>query len=310
MCYSAMVKKKKKQYEKETGVKINMRQFEMIFGFRAENPMVHIPRCVEDWFADPQGDEERRIKAYIDQHRAWRETKFQKEMFEQKQRVANALRSLENKETKKARKDVQVGTDKAAAAQAKIEDLKRTEPKTRDGRIFPFSYGPIIIEENGERELILARYHCRGNGKPASIDKERDGLFNARRDNLEGYWRKEFGKTHAIMLVDWFYEWVMRDKKVEIQFKPRDADGMIIACLYARWTDPKGVEPDLLSFAAITDEPPPEIKAAGHDRVIINLKPEHIDAWLTPKGRSAAELQAILGDIEKPYYENQLSAAA
>ena len=39
----------------------------------------------------------------------------------------------------------------------------------------------------------------------------------------------------------------------------------------------------LLSFAAITDEPEHEVAAAGHDRTIINIKPEHVDAWLNPE---------------------------
>ena len=63
------------------------------------------------------------------------------------------------------------------------------------------------------------------------------------------------------------------------------------------------------SFAAITDEPPPEIKAAGHDRCIINLRPENVETWLTPEGRSAAELQAILSDRQQPYYEHEVMAA-
>ena len=36
------------------------------------------------------------------------------------------------------------------------------------------------------------------------------------------------------------------------------------------------------SFAAITDEPPAEVAAAGHDRCIIPIKEENIDAWLNP----------------------------
>jgi putative SOS response-associated peptidase YedK len=41
----------------------------------------------------------------------------------------------------------------------------------------------------------------------------------------------------------------------------------------------------LLSFAAITHDPPPEIKSAGHDRCIINLRRENVEAWLSPAGR-------------------------
>ncbi|MGO9994490.1 MAG: hypothetical protein ACLPTF_18515 [Steroidobacteraceae bacterium] len=46
--------------------------------------------------------------------------------------------------------------------------------------------------------------------------------------------------------------------------------------------------------AAITDEPPPDVAAAGHDRCIINLRPEHVDAWSTPEQREREELRAIL----------------
>jgi putative SOS response-associated peptidase YedK len=56
----------------------------------------------------------------------------------------------------------------------------------------------------------------------------------------------------------------------------------------------------------ITDEPPPEIAAAGHDRCIIPIKPKHIDAWLNPS--SMAESFAILDDRERPYYEHRLAA--
>ena len=82
---------------------------------------------------------------------------------------------------------------------------------------------------------------------------------------------------------------------------------MLVACLYADWSDPQ--EGRLLSFAAVTDEPPPEIKAAGHDRCIINLRQENVEAWLTPNGRSDDELQAILDDRQKPYYEHEILAA-
>src|ERR1700686_1366636 len=50
------------------------------------------------------------------------------------------------------------------------------------------------------------------------------------------------------------------------------------------------------TLAAITDEPPTDVAAAGHHRCIINLRPEHIDAWLAPEGRTPQELQNILSD--------------
>jgi len=39
------------------------------------------------------------------------------------------------------------------------------------------------------------------------------------------------------------------------------------------------------------------------------LKPEHLDAWLAPEGRSSEELQAVLSDRQTPYYEHEVMAA-
>ena len=67
-------------------------------------------------------------------------------------------------------------------------------------------------------------------------------------------------------------------------------------------------EPDLLSFAAITDEPPDEVSAAGHDRCIIPIKPEYIDAWLNPDPANIKASLDILDDRKRPYYEHRLAA--
>ena len=72
-------------------------------------------------------------------------------------------------------------------------------------------------------------------------------------------------------------------------------------------TDPKRVSPDLLSFAAITDDPEPEVAAAGHDRTVINVKPEHVEAWLNPGG-DLAKMYAIFDDRQHPYYEHRIAA--
>jgi putative SOS response-associated peptidase YedK len=82
---------------------------------------------------------------------------------------------------------------------------------------------------------------------------------------------------------------------------------MWIACLFAEWSAPKTGE-KLVSFAAITDDPPPEVAAADHNRMIVSLAPEAVDRWLTPQGRSADELQAILDDRQRPYYEHRIAA--
>ena len=83
---------------------------------------------------------------------------------------------------------------------------------------------------------------------------------------------------------------------------------MLVACLFAEWVDPSDGS-RLLSFAAISDEPPAEVAAAGHDRMIVNIQPENVAAWLTPEGRSIEELQQILTEQSRPYYEHEVLAA-
>nr|KAJ9622927.1 hypothetical protein H2204_011407 [Knufia peltigerae] len=63
-----------------------------------------------------------------------------------------------------------------------------------------------------------------------------------------------------------------------------------------------------IRLLAITDVPEPEVAAAGHDRTIINIKPEHVDAWLNPDPADLAALYRIFDDKRHPFYEHQLAA--
>jgi putative SOS response-associated peptidase YedK len=106
----------------------------------------------------------------------------------------------------------------------------------------------------------LARYHLDPDG--------RRGHYNARRDNL-GYWRSPWGTTHALMVVTSFHGKVKQEGvNRTLHFIPRPREDMLIACLYQRQADGS------YAFAAITDEPPAEVAAAGHDRMIINILPD------------------------------------
>jgi len=176
-----------------------------------------------------------------------------------------------------------------------------------------------MIMENGRRIVKPMRYQCRIAGAAPFTDVKFPGTYNARRDNLEGYWRKQFGFTHGVMVARAFYENVSRHKmegrelapgekeeNVILEFRPNTSQDMLVACLWSHWQG--AGEPDLLSFAAVTDDPPPEIAAAGHDRCIIPIKPGSVDAWLNPDPKNLAAQYAILADRERPYYEHRLAA--
>jgi putative SOS response-associated peptidase YedK len=307
MCYSAMVKQGAKWLERHFKAEIDLTQIELVYQQRIDSSAVRIPKAFDANFAAPGSAQERRIKSLIDQYQATGTAAAEKELFTQTKRLADAERSLKEKEAKKALESARIASDKISKLKTRLADLKRTELKPRDSRIFPMWYAPIIIQEGGDRKLVLARYHCRPQGKPELYDRKFPGLYNARRDNIEKFWAAQFGSTHAVMVVESFFENVDRGgKNAVLQFTPKGRSDMVIACLYSRWGQPGAGE--LLSFAAITDEPPDEVRAAGHDRMIVSLKAKYIDDWLAPQGRDRASLQAMFDDIERPYYEHAEAA--
>nr|WP_246071844.1 SOS response-associated peptidase family protein [Lysobacter aestuarii] len=232
-----------------------------------------------------------------------------RELFSQRKRVADGERALQAKATKKAAEDVRIGTNKVKAARRRLDTIAG-KASEQDHRIYPGVYCPVLVIEGGKRQVKLMRYQCRPAGKPSLYDRKYPGTYNARRDNLEGFWKEQFGYRHGIMVADRFYENVEGPDGANqvLEFEPRTGEPMLVACLWSHWTDPKGKEPGLLSFAAITDEPEPEVAAAGHDRTIINIKPEHLEAWLQPDPADLAALYAIFDDKRHPFYEHRLAA--
>lgn len=306
MCYSAQIWADYRRYKRAYGSEIDISTFAELFWSRLENPRIVIPRGVEAAFEHPTSPEEQSIKVLIDQHRALQTATIEQDIFKQRKRLVDAERSLLTKHTKRATEDVRIAGDKIARGLSRLDDLRRTVLTPQDSRIYPGSYAPVMVMENGRRVIRPMRYQCRPAGKPAIYDSKYPGTYNARRDNLTGFWRGQFGVTHGLMVVDVFYENVSTPAgNVVLEFRPRSGDPMLIACLWSRWTAPG--EPDLLSFAAITSDPPPEVAAAGHDRCIVYIRPENVDRWLRGDGTDA-ELLSILDDPKPDYYEYRLVA--
>ena len=319
MCYSAQVWSAYNRFVKEFGATIDIHAFVELYAKREDFPGQRLPKAMDAAFAHPVSADEKRIHALIQAHDAAQAGKLEQEIFKQRKRLADAERTLLTKTTKAATESKRIATNKVAWALGKLADLKRNELLDKDARIFPGWYAPVMVWENGRRVVKPMRYQCRPAGKPAFYDTKYPGTYNARRDNLEGFWKGQFGHTHGLMVVNAFYENVSRhalegrdlaageaDENVILEFRPRPAQDMLVACLWSRWQGADGEE--LLSFAAITDEPPPEIAAAGHDRVIIPIKPENIDAWLNPDPANLAACYAILDDRQRPFYEHRMAA--
>jgi putative SOS response-associated peptidase YedK len=288
---------------------MDIHEYVRVFGGLRKQGTTILPKGMEGSFAKPTTDLERQIKAMIDEYNTEKIAKLEQELFKQAKRVADAERTLKTKTTKKAQSDLRIGGNKVKQIKAKIADIKRTDPKPKDNRIFPLVYAPVLIVEDGKRIVRPMRYQCRLAGKPASYDKRYPGTYNARRDSLEGFWKNQFGYNHGLIVASTFYENVEGEdgKNQVLAFTPKTGEPMLIACLWSLWKG-EGDDPDLYSFAAITDDPEPEVAAAGHDRTIINIKPEHVDAWLNPDSSNLDALYAIFDDKAHPYYEHRLAA--
>jgi putative SOS response-associated peptidase YedK len=319
MCYSAQVLEQYDEYVKEFGANIDLKTFARLYGARLENDRIRIPKSMDTWFRGDASGEAQKIMASIAAFQQQQASKLEQELFKQKARLADAERTLLSKTTKAATEARRISSNKIDWALSKLADLRRAERRDVDSRIFPGYYAPVMVMENGQKVVKPMRYQCRPAGKPSLYDGKYPGTYNARRDNLEGFWKDLFGYSHGIMIVNAFYEHVTVPKRnsdgsiagdetenIILEFKPRPTQDMLVACLWSHWTGPG--EPDLDSFAAITDEPPAEIAAAGHDRCIIPIKPEHVDAWLNPDPKNLKALYAILDDRERPYYEHRLAA--
>jgi len=335
MCFSAVIQQDLDLMARQHKARIDTGLFEDLFARRAAGADIKLAKGLEANFLNHRDAAARRIALHIATYQEATASKWQIELFKQKTRLADAERKLKARATNKAQDDRRIASNKIAWLRARLADLKRTEPELNDGRIFPYWYAPVLVNEASERVIKPMRYHCRLSGKPASIDSRYPGLYNARRDNLEGFWKSQFGRHHAYCVVQSFYENVAlhdfekrelrageKAQKRALHFNPQPAtamDGgsagnagevfrpsdMLVACLWDSWQKPGA--PELLSFAAITDDPPPEVAATGHNRCIIPLKPQNLDAWLTP-GADLATYYALLDDRERPYYAHELAA--
>jgi putative SOS response-associated peptidase YedK len=321
MCYSAQIRANYRDYMRLFGAHISIKEFVELFYGRQEAKL-KIPKAMEAAFEGEAGTpEEQEIQRLIAAFKAERSMALEKELFTQRKRLADAERMVEThpKPPKAALESLRIATAKISKAKLDLDDLRRTDLLDRDSRIFPGVYAPVMVVRDGQRVVLPMRYQCRPCGKPAFYDTKFPGTYNARRDSLEKFWSGQFGVSHGLLLVDTFYENVKRhdmeqrelapDEKPEnvvLQFKPNPPELMYIACLWSRWS--KDGEPDLLSFAAITDEPPPEVRNAGHDRMIMRIKPEHVDAWLNPDPNDLKAMYKIFDDRAPAYYEHLLAA--
>lgn len=324
MCYSAQVWQDYRKYVRRYGAELDIKAFTDLYWQRQDGARIRTPKAMDDAFRRAPSDlgdpnQPHALSVLIHDLDLERVTALEQELFKQRKRLADAERSLQRKSTKAASESRRIAGDRIRRVIGQLADLGRTEPADRDSRIFPGYYAPVMVWEDGRRVVKPMRYQCRVAGTPASFDTRYPGTYNARRDSLGKFWKDVFGVSHGVVVADAFYENVSQhrlqgraleageqERNVVLEFRPSPPREMLVACLWSHWQH-EG-EAGLLSFAAITDDPPAEVAAAGHDRCIVPIKEENLDAWLRPRRDDLHRLQAILDDRDRPYYGHRLAA--
>ncbi|WP_448130382.1 SOS response-associated peptidase family protein [Stenotrophomonas rhizophila] len=308
MCYSAQIRADYTKLVREYGAMMSLDEFAQLYAHDAGKQRPKTPKAMDDGFAGARTAQGQEIVARIQQWHAEEMQALDEEVRLQGARLKAAEEQLATRPTQKARTEVRVAGNRIERAQTRLSDLQRAGLVPRDSRIFPGVYAPVIVSEHGQRVIKPMRYQCRLPDKPARNDALYPGTYNARRDSLEAYWKSAFGHRHGVVVVQSFYEHVPRHaleqrplspgekaENVVLEFSPQPRRDLLIACLWSEWEGPEG---RLLSFAAITDDPPADVARTGHDRCIVPIRREHLDAWLNPDPQDLAALYRILDDRE------------
>lgn len=304
MCYSAMIEADLRKLQKKFNVKIDWESFDEAYNIRMKYDQAMIPSGLDSYIIkNAETPLQKRLAKMAKEHYKGEIEKFSAKLkkyeqdvldFEAKLKAGSKAKDLKTK-LEKRRETVEWHKEK-------IDYYERIE-ETGAPRVFPNFYAPVIIKDGKEELIRLMRYHlCPKNGK--ELNAFQYNLFNARRDKLleSRTWKPVFGKKHAIFPFLRFYESV-EGKNGEakiIYFEPRDQDIMWSAAIY----EESKIAPGLIrSFAAITDEPPPEVSAAGHDRCPVFLSEDKFERWLEPQ-ESPLELVELLTSVVPAYFEH------
>jgi putative SOS response-associated peptidase YedK len=301
-----MIEADLRELEKLFRVKIDWSSFDEAYKIRNEYSLAKIPAGIDSYIIQNAETPTQKRLAGMAKSFYKSETekatiklkKFEQDVkdFESKLKAGSKIKDLEEK----------LKTRRATVEQYKerIENYSKIDEKGAP-RIFPNFYAPVIVGRGKDQAIRLMRYHlCPANGKELNVYKY--NLFNARKDRLldSKLWKPIFGKQHGIFPFYRFYESVAGENgeaKI-IYFEPKDEKIMWSAAIFEESKIDAGL---LRSFAAVTDEPPPEVVAAGHDRCPIFLTKEEFGTWLEPNGTSKEDLVALLDRKVPTYFQHR-----
>jgi putative SOS response-associated peptidase YedK len=300
MCYSSLLAKTYEEYVEMFRAPFDMGAFHQLYRQRELDLLLKIPAALDDILiaVDPINggnirESTRRWRAACATESARLDGEiFDLETIAPKNRTAAQKEALKTAKSRRKRLGTALQT-------------KSVEGDTY--RIYPKYFAPVIIDQGGQRKTVPMRYRVLPRTGVEIPDQY--NLFNARRDSLmtARNWKSLFGRKHALFPFLRFYEWVITPAgKTEISFVPDGYPSMWAASLYEEYNHPQlGL---IRSFAMVTDEPPPEVRAAGHDRCPVFIRESCIDAWLQLQGQTPAALDALLDERQPVYFSHTRAA--
>ena len=207
MCYSAQIRADYVKFVRQYDASVSLEDFFHLYWLREKEGKTKVPRALDAVFLDDPAAAQ--LHPLIHAHASAEATWLEQELFAQRTRLNKTELALATKPTKKAADDQRIATNKIARAQAQLAALKHP-PRDDDARIYPGYYAPVMVTKRGQRVIKPMRYQCRPCGKPADYDRKYPGTYNARRDNLEGFWKEQFGHTQGVAVLTAFHEHVPR----------------------------------------------------------------------------------------------------
>ncbi len=307
MCYSAMIESSVRELAHRYQARVDLSAFEGLFEAQERTGRLKLLKGLETFVDAAHSERSATLRERLQRLRERQMTGLLADLSAQETRLEHAKALLVEKETKALLNEVRIAGNKIRQLRERIEELEQSLPHHE--RIFPGVFAPLIVAHEGERWIRPFRYQLRPAGEPESFDRKFNGTYNVRRDRLHEvrWWKNLYGKKHGLLVMRRFYEHVegADGKSLILEFREEQEKDLLVPCLFDR--NEEGAE-SLDSFGLITDDPNPEVLAAGHDRTPVFIRSESLDDWLdTRPGKVIDQFDGILARKQPTRFLNSLS---
>ena len=308
MCYSAMIEASVRELASRYQARVDSEAFIGLFEEQEQSGGLKLLKGLESFWDSLPPEPARRWRERLDRLRDLQSSAWLEELAEQEARLLRAQERRIRSESKAVLNEIRIAGNKVRQIRERIEELGRSSSVSGE-RIFPGVYAPLMVWHEGERWIRPFRYRLRPAGEPESFDRKFDGTYNIRRDRLNEvrWWKGLYGRQHAVLVMRRFFEHVAGPDGGSriLEFREEQEQDLLVPCLFDH--NDSG-QRRLASFGLITDDPNPEVLAAGHDRTPLVIQPESMDRWLnTRSSRSPRDFDAILAEKRPTRFIHRLA---